>query len=126
MKKLLFSISVILISVICKAQCPQTSCIDSLGYTITKDTLIAASGYTNLVWKLVYGPVTASLSGNTLIGMKPGTTAMLTLSANLGNMNTISTKIVTVAPAPIIPRTVIGFTYSSGVLHFTFNDGSIQ
>lgn len=125
MKKLLLISVVIFSFVYSKAQCPLTTCVDSLAYTVSSATLSVASGYTVVSWKIVSGP--GVISGSQLSGLKPGATTVLSLIATDGNRISIANKVITVSSAPIIPRTVVGININttSGVI-VTFNDGTTQ
>jgi hypothetical protein len=125
MKKILALTVFILSMHIANAQCPQTSCVDSLASNITKDTLLIAAGYTNPVWKIINGP--GVLGTNIITGLKPGQTTVLALTANSGNMSTVSVKVIEVAALPVKQRSVSGISFTvSGGIKFTFDDGSTQ
>jgi len=125
MKKFLALLLIVLGSRIANAQCPQTSCTDSLAYNVSKDTLIVSPGYSAISWAVAAGP--GVVANNAISGLKPGATTVLILTAVQGNMTTYSIKTITVAPVPVVPRTVTGVSFTvAGGIHFTFSDGGTQ
>jgi hypothetical protein len=92
MKKLLFLVPVFF-SVFAMAQCPQTSCQDSLASNVTQDALTVAAGFTNIQWSVISGPGT--IGSGVITGLKAGQTTVLLLTATQGNANSFSWKVIT-------------------------------
>lgn len=137
MKKLTLIIPILLAGMLAMSQttpapCPITTCMDSLAYSQTKDTLVvtAALGTPSSVkWRIFSGPGTIvnPLSLNTsIVGLKPGMTTTVLVDIDTGNLSSTSLKVITVAPVPVVHPTVTGLSFSSGKWQFTFSDGFIQ
>ena len=108
-----------------KAQCPITACQDSLAAGTSTWTLNVASGIGTSTWSVLSGPGT--VNNGVVSGLQTGATTVLLLQSVLGNTTTFSYKVITVAPKPLVPRTVTGVSFTiTGGIKFTFSDGGTQ
>lgn len=134
MKKVLFVLCLVLVSALLNAQTCPLNCgsSDSLAYTATKDTLILSAGWTAVSWVVKNGPpgVAVNAAGTSVTGLQPGTTTVLQLLASNGSFYGATTKIVTVASAPVPPPicppvSISSATYNGSHVVLTLSTGQV-
>jgi len=109
-----------------QTQCPIVNCLDSISNSNTKDSLILTPGWTIVNWTILNGPGMINSAGTSITGLKPGMTTILRLDAVQGNTESISEKIITVAPVPPPAPVVIsitGVTFVAGRLNISLSNG---